>query len=1165
MKKLLFILLVPVFALAQSSDQNYIKTTIYKGPTGTNPSSQVTYFDGLGRPIQKVDNAQSNTGKDIVTHIEYDSYGRQPKDFLPYPSAQSNMLYIDGTTASAATTSHYQGAYNDTNPYSEKLFEASPLNRVLEQAAPGAAWSLSATTKHTIRLEYQTNSTNEVKLFKANASWDSTKGLYNISITNPSDYSANELYKTVTKDENWTSGTNNTTEEFKDKEGRVVLKRTYGTSIKNGVPVNEKHDTYYVYDQFGNLTYVIPPLADGAFDLNTLNGLCYQYKYDQRNRLVEKKLPGKQWEFIVYDKLDRVVATGPALSPFSNFSGYGWLITKYDVFNRPILTAWEQSTVDPTTRATKQNGYNSATSNSESKITSATTVNGVSFNYSNNISPTSYHVLTVNYYDDYLFPHAETIPTTVLGQSVTFNNTQKPKGLPTGSWVRITETSALLNAEKSSTYYDYKARPIRTKIVNHLGGYTQIDSNLDFIGKTIYTESRHKRVTGDPELLIREDFTYSAQDRLLTHTHQINGGTKQLLVSNSYDELGQLITKKVGGTDATGAIGLQKVDYKYTIRGWLKDINNVDNLTEGTNPQDLFAFRLRYNDNVTSGLPANQTAVAQLFNGNISETFWRTAADNKIKKYGYNYDQLNRLTNAIYQDPAASVVTNSFSESLAYDKNGNITSLNRKGYLASTPFNTTIDALTYTYGPINKNELRKVDDTTNDTKGFKNGINTNDDYEYDLNGNMVQDRNKGITTNISYNHLNLPVKIIFPTGNIEYLYNASGQKVQKIVTVGTTPTTTLYLGGYQYINNVLDFFPHAEGYAKRETTGAYTYVFNHKDHLGNVRVSYKQNGSSLQILEESNYYPFGLKHEPNAVANNQPSYKYKYNGKELQDELGLNMYDFGARNYESALGRWMNVDPLAELAPDKTIFHFVSNNPINRVDPRGLTDYRVNGETKTIDDGHNGLVIDVSQKQFNRLQKRFDKGGKGYERMMNRLSSQNGYTTYGAMGDGGVSITSHKAGGDSYQQNQDKIFGNISDFKNRRPASGAITSMEFSSPLFPMAWAGKMLNAVGVVTGRVFWSGGGIAKNAAAEFAAANGMKTLEMTTSGSIMNTISPYLPRSMSSPIWDTLSKNFAKGATGEINVFQNAAGVSIESTWKRIEYQILQDSNIIYHVVK
>ncbi|GAA5102624.1 hypothetical protein GCM10023210_43810 [Chryseobacterium ginsengisoli] len=63
--------------------------------------------------------------------------------------------------------------------------------------------------------------------------------------------------------------------------------------------------------------------------------------------------------------------------------------------------------------------------------------------------------------------------------------------------------------------------------------------------------------------------------------------------------------------------------------------------------------------------------------------------------------------------------------------------------------------------------------------------------------------------------------------------------------------------------------------------------------MGNVRLSYFKNGTSAEVLEENNYYPFGLKHEGyNPTAGNL-SYQYKYNGKELQTETG--MYDYGAR------------------------------------------------------------------------------------------------------------------------------------------------------------------------------------------------------------------------------------------------------------------------------
>lgn len=157
--------------------------------------------------------------------------------------------------------------------------------------------------------------------------------------------------------------------------------------------------------------------------------------------------------------------------------------------------------------------------------------------------------------------------------------------------------------------------------------------------------------------------------------------------------------------------------------------------------------------------------------------------------------------------------------------------------------------------------------------------------------------------------------------------------------------TTDYLSGFQYENGVLQFFPHAEGYVKHKGNNQFIYAYQYKDHLGNVRLSYADingNGTiepATEILEENNYYPFGLKHKGyNEIANtnrSEAAERYKFNGMEWQPELGLDLYDFGARNYDAAIGRWLNVDPLAEKYRNIGGYVYCINNPINIIDPDG--------------------------------------------------------------------------------------------------------------------------------------------------------------------------------------------------------------------------------------
>ncbi|SFO39021.1 YD repeat-containing protein [Paenimyroides ummariense] len=103
---------------------------------------------------------------------------------------------------------------------------------------------------------------------------------------------------------------------------------------------------------------------------------------------------------------------------------------------------------------------------------------------------------------------------------------------------------------------------------------------------------------------------------------------------------------------------------------------------------------------------------------------------------------------------------------------------------------------------------------------------------YDTSGNITQDKNKGITA-VSYNHLNLPYQVTFANGGtIKYTYDAAGMRLsKKVQPSGGALVTTDYLYSFQYLNGVLQFFPHAEGYVKPNGTNSYLYVYQYKDHL----------------------------------------------------------------------------------------------------------------------------------------------------------------------------------------------------------------------------------------------------------------------------------------------------------------------------------------------
>lgn len=301
-----------------------------------------------------------------------------------------------------------------------------------------------------------------------------------------------------------------------------------------------------------------------------------------------------------------------------------------------------------------------------------------------------------------------------------------------------------------------------------------------------------------------------------------------------------------------------------------------------------------------------------------------------MRTYGYSYDALNRLKQARYGEGTAYTANlDKYKMSVSsYDLNGNIEFLDR--YLNGN----LMDKLEYTYSG---NQLLAVKDDGLKNQGFVEPTAQEAmEYDYDLNGNLKLDKNKGLT-GVEYNHLNLPKKVLAGSDYISYIYDASGAKLAKKVNTNTTEDVH-YRGSFVYKGSSLDYVIHDEGLIDYDG-GSYSYQYYLKDHLGNTRTVFKNNGGTAQVEQEQHYYPYGMAIDGLKYTGSTAN-KYLYNGKELQDDqLGshkLDWLDYGARMYDAQIGRWHCVDPMAETYLNLSPYNYVANNPLKFIDPNGM-------------------------------------------------------------------------------------------------------------------------------------------------------------------------------------------------------------------------------------
>ena len=936
--------------------------TTVAGATHTTVQTAIQYFDGLARPTQTIlYRASPDDSKDIVaSNTEYDGFGRAYKSLLPTPSDVLTGAYQ--TTPQSLAQSFYGG---DTYPYNQSVFENSPLNRVAETFGAGQAWRVSGSEKST-KVTYGAAG-NEILEFRMNATGD-------VDVLGT--YGGSSLYvQTVTSERDFR------TNEYKDRLGRVVAKSQELTKDVFAI-------TGYIYDDLNRLRVVIQPEAYKT--VNTMTSFTqgstvfkegmFHYLYDSRGRVAEKQVPGGGIIRYVYDRNDRVVLENDdrdanILSPGVNY----YKFTKYDIFGRPIMQGLINN-IGTFSQSQLQDDFDSFANVSTNIIYEERGTDLLGYtnrSFPSGYTPTEPSVKLVNYYDDYLWNSDVNYG---FDSTYAYHPQGLTKGLMTGTLIRNLETD---DWYKFINYYDYKSRNIQTHAQNHVGGIDRIEYQYRFNGEVLKMRMTHKK-TGIANIVEIYLYDYDHMGRKTSFKHSKDGIT-QNVAQYQFDGIGRMQSKAIqpsnsvastqsgtwtnnatwqgGGTptindkitisaghtvtipaatdvsagslfdngllqnDGTLHLGtvnpstitLETIDFSYHIRGSLRGIN-LD--ASGNLTNKVFSMKLGYE---TDGY----------FDGNIGKQTWKSNLDGKERSYSYSYDGSSRILSGSYMGNGAE---NYSLNSVTYDANGNITTLSRNGYKSDNSFGL-VDNLAYTY-QANSNKIQAVTDNSGDIASFADATGTTD-YGYSADGSLTSDANKGIT--IEYNYLKLPRRIVKGGTIILNEYDATGKKLKEII--GTQVTD--YVGNTIYKNNVLYQISHEEG---RFVNGQYEYFIN--DHLGNLRVAFRDSSGIAKISQKQDYDPYGA--ELQKISYLKSTWKqsdYKYSGKEFIEQTELN--DFGWRNQDPILGRMWGVDYRAEKYYSQSPMQFAMNNPISFIEVDGDT-------TQYYDINNNSLISTIN-------------------------------------------------------------------------------------------------------------------------------------------------------------------------------------------------------------
>ena len=857
---------------------NWILTRDYTKANGNAYCDDITFYNGLGFAEQTVQVGASPAGnKNFVTPVVYDAMMRpDARMYLPYVSNSSTAAEESISGVLSSQSIWYGTRYAGEGQYANavRVYEASPLNRVLAERKPGKDY---ATAGKMVGHVYGTNSSNEVLLLSVNGSGNLVASNY---------YPSGRLYKETITDEDGNSVTT-----FTDKHGREVLVREGDSG------------TYFVYDSGGFLSWVISPEGSSHLDVNTTwlrpafgaNGTdaekyCYIYQNNGLGWPVWRKLPGRSAEVLEYDAAGRVIRSQDG----ELREAEKWMVYSYDALGREVGRGISNISAS-------QNG-----------IIQNKTVTSQYDNYSGLRQELSF-----------VGPDGfQRVP-----------DLTRVKGLKTYEKVAVLSgnvfTGIAGNVERAF-YYDSDGRLCQTVELWPDGWKSYYSVNYDFVGNVTAKEEKHVSPYDETHTLLTT-YTYDARGRVLSSSRVLDG-TSLSDVQYGYDALGRLQEKNFGSGTECGT-----ESYEYDIHSWmigkaagykgddvfseaLRYISPVKpgvspcwngNLAEveyaGIEGTNTYGFSHDSHKRLTDALHFAGTA---------------TTPTNTMTERSISYDRNGNLCGMKRYDASGTENNITFTHSgnrlsewqntqYGYDNNGNMTQDARTGLeIGYNLLNLPREASNANMGQSITYEYLADGTKVSALTGVGDGLKYRGNFVFEVVADEVDSSLYEFPSSVAWDEGRIVYANPFFTGVDSLAFDVM-QAPRASVLKGKSMKRRLPSRGTNgVVIEPIDTVAGGEDYIIGDIMDEW-YV---TDHLGSTRAIVQLN---MGGKEEQRFGLDGM--TPGT------------------DRVNLNLLDFGARYYDPYTCRWTSPDPLAEKYPGFSPYNYCVNNPLCSIDPSGLS------------------------------------------------------------------------------------------------------------------------------------------------------------------------------------------------------------------------------------